>query len=97
MIVQNTLFTKLAAGESLPLNVTGMASNAANGGKTTVRARVLADVDLEELFPQGEDTAVDDEVALGSRLTACTPPASAGGVSGFIDVSRLSRRRETCR
>ncbi len=57
MIVQNTLFTKLGAGESLPLKVTGIANNAASGGKTTVRARVLADVDIEELFPQGEDTA----------------------------------------
>jgi hypothetical protein len=58
MIVQNTLFTKLAIGESSTLVVTGKASDAASGGSTSVRARVLADVDLDELFPQGEDTPV---------------------------------------
>jgi hypothetical protein len=58
MIIQNTLFTKLAIGESSTLVVTGTAGSAASGGKTSVRARVLADVDLDELFPQGEDTSV---------------------------------------
>ena len=58
MIVQNILSTKLPIGETGTLTVTGKASDAANGGKTSVRARVLADVDLDELFPQGEDTPV---------------------------------------
>jgi len=58
MIVQNTLFTKLSAGESSTLVVTGKASSVASGGSTKVNVRVLADVDLDELFPAGEDTPV---------------------------------------
>ena len=58
MIVQKTFFTKLPVGQSATLVVDGKASKSADGGKTSVRARVLADVDLVELFPQGEDTPV---------------------------------------
>jgi len=58
MIVQNTLFTKLPIGENSTLVVAGKATDAASGGSTSVRARVLADVDLDELFPPGEDTPV---------------------------------------
>jgi hypothetical protein len=56
LIIENVAATKLGAGVSSKLTVTGKASNAANGGKTSISARVLADVDLDELFPQGEDT-----------------------------------------
>ena len=48
--------TALAAGESVPFSLKGKASEAANGGKTSVNVQVLADVDLDALFPQGEDT-----------------------------------------
>jgi hypothetical protein len=58
MIVQKILFTKLPVGDTGTLVLEGKASNGAKGGKTSVRARVLADVDLDELFPQGEDTPV---------------------------------------
>lgn len=58
MIVQNTLSTKLSIGESSTLVISGKASAGATGGSTSVRARVLADVDLDELFPLGEDTPV---------------------------------------
>ena len=58
MIVEQTLATKLPAGDTGRLHVSGKASGAATGGKTSVRARMLADVDLDELFPQGEDTPV---------------------------------------
>jgi hypothetical protein len=58
MIVQKLFFKTLPIGATGTLVLTGKASAAANGGKTSVRARVLADVDLVELFPQGEDTPV---------------------------------------
>jgi hypothetical protein len=58
MIVEQILATKLPAGDTGRLHVSGKAGGAATGGKTSVRARVLADVDLDELFPQGEDTPV---------------------------------------
>ena len=57
MIVENQIDRQLAVGEVKTLSVTGKATGTASGGNTTVRARVLADVDLEALFPQGEDTA----------------------------------------
>jgi len=56
MIVEPTAFSKLAAGEGATLTVKGKASDAAKGGKTSVNVRVLAEVDLDQLFPQGEDT-----------------------------------------
>jgi len=56
MIIEPAAFSKLAAGDSVTFSVKGLASDAATGGKTSVNVRVLADVDLDELFPQGEDT-----------------------------------------
>lgn len=56
MILERVAFTKLAAGEDTTFTVTGKAGNAAKGGKTSINVRALADVDLDELFPQGEDT-----------------------------------------
>ena len=58
MIVQNTIDTKLAVGDSATLVVSGKAGDGATGGSTSVKVRVLADIDLDELFPQGEDTPV---------------------------------------
>jgi len=57
MIVSNAGVSRLIAGQSGGFTISGKASGAASGGKTTVRARVLADVDLDELFPQGEDSS----------------------------------------
>jgi hypothetical protein len=57
MIVENMIARELAVGDTGTLVLSGKATAAAAGGATTVRARVLADVDLDALFPQGEDTA----------------------------------------
>jgi hypothetical protein len=57
MIVHNMLADELAVGGTSTLVINAKAAGAASGGATTVRARVLADVDLDALFPQGEDTA----------------------------------------
>jgi hypothetical protein len=56
MIVENQIDRQLSVGDTKTLVVTGKATGTASGGNTTVRARVLADIDLDALFPQGEDT-----------------------------------------
>ena len=57
MIVQSPLRSRSWRLAKAPrFTVKGKASDAAKGGKTSVNVRVLADVDLDELFPQGEDT-----------------------------------------
>ncbi len=48
----------LGVGESDTIILRAKAGSAAGGGTTTVRARVLADIDLDSLFPKGEDTPV---------------------------------------
>jgi hypothetical protein len=47
---------ELPAGDLDTLVLTGKAGSTPGGGTTTVRARVLADIDLDALFPKGEDT-----------------------------------------
>ena len=46
----------LSVGDVDTQNFFGKAGGAAAGGNTTIRARILADVDLDQLFPKGEDT-----------------------------------------
>ena len=52
----NTSFD-LAVGASASLALTGKAGSGASGGITPIKARVLADIDLNLLFPKGEDTS----------------------------------------
>jgi hypothetical protein len=47
----------LAVGDHDAITVSGVAGSAAAGGNSTIRARVLAEVDLNLLFPKGEDSA----------------------------------------
>ena len=56
MIIENVAFSKLAVGATLTQVVTGKAGKAASGGTTNVKVRVLADIDLDALFPLGENT-----------------------------------------
>jgi hypothetical protein len=46
----------LPAGDTDTVRVTGKAVSGASGGTTGIRASVLADIDLDQLFPKGEDT-----------------------------------------
>jgi hypothetical protein len=56
MIIDHFVDSTLAPGDVVPFTVKGKAGDAAKGGKTSVNVRALADVDLDALFPQGEDT-----------------------------------------
>ena len=46
----------LLAGDTDTIHLTGKAANGASGGTTGIRASVFADIDLDLLFPKGEDT-----------------------------------------
>lgn len=46
----------LPVGDTDRLSFTGKAGSNQSGGTTTIQARVLADIDLDQLFPKGEDT-----------------------------------------
>jgi hypothetical protein len=48
----------LSVGDVDTQSFSGKAGSGAAGGTTTIRARILADVDLDQLFPKGEDTAI---------------------------------------
>jgi len=48
----------LGVGDADTQSFSGKAGAAVAGGTTTIRARILADVDLDQLFPKGEDTSV---------------------------------------
>jgi hypothetical protein len=47
----------LSAGDSDSVTFHGKAGSGASGGNTTITARILADVDLDLLFPKGEDSS----------------------------------------
>lgn len=46
----------LSVGEIDNLPLTGKAGAAGGGGTTAINARILADVDLNQLFPKGQDS-----------------------------------------
>ena len=46
----------LPPGDNDTIHLTGKAVSGASGGTTGIRASVFADVDLDLLFPKGEDT-----------------------------------------
>ena len=48
----------LGVGDSDILSLTGKAGASPAGGSTNIQARILADVDLDSLFPKDEDTSV---------------------------------------
>lgn len=50
--------SKLEPGETDSIVVLGIAGSAPGGGDTSIQARILADVDLDRLFPQNEDSPV---------------------------------------
>ncbi|MDX6693547.1 MAG: hypothetical protein QOF02_1150 [Blastocatellia bacterium] len=50
--------SKLEPGETDSIVVRGIAGSAPAGGDSSIRVRVLADVDLDQLFPRNEDTPV---------------------------------------
>jgi hypothetical protein len=56
MIVWNQLADTLAPGEIKTMVFNGTAGTSNSGGNTSIRARVLADINLDSLFPAGEDT-----------------------------------------
>ncbi len=47
---------KLPVGIERTFVLSGKAGNVASGGFTKLRAKAFADVDLDQLFPKGEDT-----------------------------------------
>ena len=54
----NSDTSRLEPGETDSIVVRGVAGSAPAGGDTSIRARILADVDLDRLFPQNEDSPV---------------------------------------
>jgi hypothetical protein len=48
----------LGVGDSDSISLTGKAGASPAGGSTNIQARILADVDLDSLFPKNEDTSV---------------------------------------
>jgi hypothetical protein len=50
--------SKLEPGETDSILVRGIAGSEPGGGDTSIRARILADVDLDKLFPQNEDSPI---------------------------------------
>ena len=48
----------LGVGDPDTISLTGRAGASPVGGTTNIQARILADVDLDLLFPKNEDTSV---------------------------------------
>ena len=53
--------SSLGVGDIDNLPLTGKAGPGGTGGTTKINARILADVDLNQLFPKGQDSALANE------------------------------------